>query len=1167
MTEEYNIFEHLLDESAEYDELYEAARRGNYPINLTGVSDAVRAHIAFSLCKKLNKRPIFVSYSEVSAKKILEDVNYFFQEKSMYFPERELLFYDIEAAGNDIKKQRLEILEKIISNEEKINIVTTIEALLSPTLSKKIYCDNVTCLKIGDEYELDFLSENLVNLGYTRVDLVEGCGQFSIRGGILDFFPFWSEQPFRIEFFDTEIESIRIFDVDTQRTVSDLDETKITPVYEEPLNAEIRSLLVEKLEVQRQRYLVKNELSEFEQASLEVLSRDIDRLNENTLFPSIDKYIPLINEIPSTLIDYLSDDYIIFFDDPIKIHESALAFENRFSDRVSDMLEKGIIFKNSFRYFLDYKNAISKLTSMNFIGMSALISSGLDFKPKYLLTFTVKSLNNYNGKLELLYDALRYYKNNKYRIVVLTGGETRGKNLTEQLNEENFSAVYKESFTELPAKGQVFVCRGDVSRGFEYPLIRTVVISDKEIFGLGKKKKRRERFSGKEKIQSFSDLCIGDYVVHQNHGIGKYVGIHRLTVSGVKKDYLKILYKGEDCLYVPTDQLKFIFKYTGGGGSVKLNRLDGQEWKKTKEKVSSSCKEMAEKLISLYAKRESLKGISFMKDSEWQKDFESAFPYEETDDQLRSVEDIKHDMESSKPMDRLLCGDVGYGKTEVAMRAAFKAVMSGYQVAYLVPTTILANQHFSNFKQRMSGFGVNIGMLSRFVSPASQKKVIDDLNRGVLDIVIGTHKLLNKNILYKKLGLLIIDEEQRFGVSHKEKIKELKNEIDVLTLTATPIPRTLHMSLSGIRDMSVLSTPPGDRYPVATYVLEYNSEVIKEAINKEISRGGQVYYLFNRVDGIERKTEELSLLLPDAKVVCAHGKMSETQLENIMMDVSEGEIDVLVCTTIIETGLDIPNVNTIIIEDSERLGLSQLYQLRGRVGRSNRLAYAYLTYRKNKVLNEDAQKRLMAIRQFTEFGSGFKIAMKDLEIRGTGNVIGPQQSGNMEVVGYDLYCKLLSKAVSELKGIEEQDETETLVDLAVNAFIPDSYISSHMQRIELYKRIASIETKEDLMDVYDETLDRYGDVPSEVHNLMMTALIRYTGSLKKFTEIKSVNFELFLYFESENPPDFEKCIEKISTCDDIFIRNTKKPHILYKMPKFKNDTALLNGIYHFLCEI
>lgn len=1167
MSEKFDCFESLLDKSVEFEELYENAKKGNCPVNICGVTDSARAHIAFSLCKKLNKKLIFVSHSEAGLKNIRDDISYFFKEPALYFPERELLFYDIEAAGSDIKKERLKILDKIILENSNCNIVTTIQALLSPTADKKIYESNILYLKVGAEYELDVLSENMVNLGYFRVDAVEGQGQFSIRGGIFDYFPFYSDQPVRVEFFDTEIESIRLFDVDTQRTVSDINEARITPVYEEPLSEENRKLLTDKLDSLIKKYNKKTKLTDTDEKLLETLNRDLERIREKTYFPSIDKYLPFLKDEPATLIDYIGDDYIIFFDDPQKIRENALAFQSRFNDSVCDLLEKGVIAKSGFNYFLDYKTAVSRLSSMNLIGMSPLSNSGLDYKPKCILNFTVKSLNNYNGKLELLYDALKFYKNNKYQVIILSGGETRGKNLTKQLNEENITAIYKETLDAIPKEGQIFVCQGSLSRGFEYPLIRTVVISDKEIFGSSKKKKRTKNFSAKEKIQSFTDLNIGDYVVHQNHGIGKYVGIQRLTVSGVKKDYLKILYKGEDCLYVPTDQLNFIFKYTGSSAAVKLNRLGGQEWKKTKERVSASCKDMAEKLIALYAKRETLKGISFMPDTEWQRDFESAFPYEETDDQLKSVEEIKHDMEKSKPMDRLLCGDVGYGKTEVAMRAAFKAVMSGYQVVYLVPTTILANQHYSNFKQRMSGFGVNVAMLSRFVTPAAQKKTIEDLKRGYVDIVIGTHKLLNKNISYKKLGLLIIDEEQRFGVSHKERIKELKNEIDVLTLTATPIPRTLHMSLSGIRDMSILSMPPKDRYPVATYVLEYNSEIIKEAILKEISRGGQVYYLYNRVEGIERKAEEIKNHVPEARVVCAHGQMSQNQLESIMLDVLEGEIDVLVCTTIIETGLDIPNVNTIIIEDSERLGLAQLYQLRGRVGRSNRLAYAYLTYRKNKVLNEDAQKRLTAIRQFTEFGSGFKIAMKDLEIRGTGNVIGPQQSGNMEVVGYDLYCKLLKKAVLDLKGVKEEEDLETLADLSVNAYIPDNYISSHSQRIELYKRIAAIETKEDCLDVYDETLDRFGEVPGEVYNLMLISLIRFLASKKKFTEVKGLPEKLYLYFDADNPPDFSKCIEKVNEDKNIFIRNTKKPHIFYKLPNFNSDVDFLNGIYNFLDSI
>lgn len=1161
------IFERLLAESAEFEEISDNAKKGVFPISISGVSDTAKVHIAFSLCRSLNKKLLLVSHSETNAKHMLEDCSFFFKEDTHFYPERELMFYDASAAANDIKKQRLSIADAIYSGD-KPNIVTTVQALLTPTVDVNMYKDSIVYLENGGVCELDTLAEKMVRLGYTRVEMVEGRGQFSIRGGIFDYYPYWSDLAYRVEFFDDEIESIRIFDTESQRTVSEIKNAKITPAVEEIIDTEAKERLLKKLEPIRKKAKQKSNEDDLQDKISEMLKNDMERINENIYFPSMDKYIPFLYDKPPTLLDFISrEEYLIFIDEPDKVKETALAFENRFSDSLTDMLERGIAVKSSFKYYMSFKELTAGLAKQNTVSFSPFSHASYGLKPNLSASLTVKNLNGYNGRLELLYDALRFYKNNKYRIIVLAGSETRAKNLVFKLEEESIYSSYTEEPDTMPGEGQIIVCRGSISKGFEYPLIRAVVLSDREIFGSQKKKRKKSGLSAKDRIQSFSDISVGDYVVHQNHGIGKYVGIQRLSVSGVKRDYLKILYKGEDCLYVPADQLKLLFKFTGNGTAVRLNRLGGQEWKKTKDRVSASCKDMAEKLIALYAKREALKGIAYLPDTEWQKDFEASFPYDETEDQLKSVEEIKADMEKPKPMDRLLCGDVGYGKTEVAMRAAFKAVMSGYQVAYLVPTTILASQHFASFKQRMSGFAVNIGMLSRFVSASGQKKVADGLKNGTVDIVIGTHKLLNKSIKYKKLGLLIIDEEQRFGVSHKERIKEIKNEIDVLTLTATPIPRTLHMSLSGIRDMSVLSMPPADRYPVATYVLEYNADVVREAVLKELSRGGQVYYLYNRVEGIEKKTEELRQLVPNARIAAAHGKMSEQQLENIMFDVSEGEIDVLVCTTIIETGLDIPNVNTIIIEDSEKLGLSQLYQLRGRVGRSGRLAYAYLTYRKNKILNDDAQKRLRAIKDFTEFGSGFKIAMKDLEIRGTGNLIGPQQSGNMETVGYDMYCRLLSKAVSELKGSPEVKEAETVVDIPVNAYIPDKYIPYHTQRIELYKKISSIETKDDVLEVYDETLDRFGDVPKEVHNLMMTSLIRYTASVKLFTEVKASELGVKFYFRADEPPDFSRLAETAAQQDNVFIRNTSKPHIELKMKKPENELSFLNIIYEFLMSI
>ncbi len=1166
-------FVKILENLADYEEICGGLAKGQSPLSVMGVGDSVRAHIAFSVCKKLKKAPVFITSTEAQARLLAEDLKFFCGKDVLLFPSKDLLFYDIEASANDIKKKRLYTLEKLVTAPGEYPLVTTVQALISPTVQRSVYDQRVVELKIDDEIELDDLCNLMTDFGYKREELVEGQGQFSVRGGIFDFFPFSGEMPYRIEFFDCIVDSIRQFYPETQRAVADnaaVLTARITPADEIVTGSQMIDNALKVLGKKLEAALSKQEPDEANQKLIQILKRDIERLEQGVIFPSRDKYIPEFypEKIP-TIIDYIGDNYIAFIDDPARVADTAKGDASQKNEMLADLIERGILAGGKHKYTLDYIDAAKILAEIGTVNLCPLSHSNSEPKPKKLISFTAKSLNNYGGKMEFFYDALDFYRKNKYRVIILAGSEHRCENLSRQLDDEGFANRKLSSIDELPDEGTITVIPGGLSRGFEYPLIRTVVISDKEIFGAKRQKRRRFKVDKNNKISSFTDISVGDFVVHQNHGIGQYVGIERLTVEGAQKDYLKLLYKGGDYLYVPTDQLSYIYKHTSSDvGKVKLSNLGGQDWNRAKQKVKASCTDMAKELMQLYAQRAAMRGIEFANDTEWQRDFEAAFPYDETDDQLRCISEVKADMEKPHPMERLLCGDVGYGKTEVAMRAAFKAVMDGYQVAYLVPTTILANQHYNNFRQRMKDYPVNISCLSRFSTPTQQKNILKQLKSGECDIVIGTHKILQKNVEFKKLGLLIIDEEQRFGVAHKERIKEMKKEIDVLTLSATPIPRTLHMSMTGIRDMSIIAEPPEDRYPVATYVLEYDADIIREAINREMARGGQVYYLHNRVQGIEKTALELQKMIPEARIQAAHGKMSERELENIMMDVSEGDIDVLVCTTIIETGLDIPNVNTIIIEDSDRLGLAQLYQLRGRVGRSNRLAYAYLTYRRDKVLSEDAQKRLRAIREFTEFGSGFKIAMRDLEIRGTGNVIGPQQSGHMESVGYEMYCKLLAETVQELQGEPVEQEVETTIDLPINAYIPDKYILAHAQRIAAYKKIAGIETQEDVGDVYDELTDRYGDVPESVCNLMELSHIRKLASSMKFTDVKGDKACLTLVFDPENAPDLSALVVTDEFMSGkIQLKSGSKPKVVYKIPQYKSSAEYLQNIKEFIEKI
>lgn len=1170
-----SVFLNIMEELAEFSELSESIKSNISPISVSGVSESVMAHLVFSVCEKLKSGGLVIARSDSEAQKLYKDLCAFAdRDRVLFYNKTELTLYDTEAKSRDTSTLRLSVLNRLVQsemeNKNDLIIVTSPDALLSVTFPRDRWDKACFHLDEGDEIELDELAKRLVKLGYTREDTVEGVGQFSIRGGIADVFPCGCENPLRIEFFDNEVDSIRIFDAESQRTIERADGFDAVPSKELVLdNAETAALIAKLKEIR------KNLDTSIERQSRcsAALSRDIERLEQNKSFPSLDMYIPYIypNRKP-TLIDYIPNGFIVFADETERIFERLDVIERERSETIISMYESGNAPQPCGEYTENKTAALKELLMRRFVELSALSHYGNEVKPKRSYNIESRTLTGFNGNAEFFKDTLKYYKDNKYRTIILAGTPERAKNMQLRLEDDGIVSSYQSVPTALPERGGIVICGGSISRGFEYPLIRTAIIGDREVFGSERKRRKKPLYRGKkgDKISDFTVLNPGDYVVHRNHGIGRFDGIEQLSVDGVRKDYLKIIYKDGGSLYVPTDQLDMVYRYDKSDGArVRLNTLGGADWAKTKQRVKAAAADMAKKLIELYAKRANMPGIAFAPDTEWQHDFEAAFPYDETDDQLRSIDEVKADMEKPHPMDRLLCGDVGYGKTEVALRAAFKAVMSGYQVAYLVPTTILANQHYNTFKQRMMEYPAEIRMLSRFCTAAEQKEVFKKLATGEVDIVIGTHKLFNKELKFKKLGLLIIDEEQRFGVAHKEKIKALKGDVDVLTLSATPIPRTLHMSLSGIRDMSIINQPPGERHPVETYVMEYEPNVIREAMERELSRGGQVYYLYNRVDGIYKAANRIAEMLPQAHVAVAHGKMSENELESVMMDVSDGEVDILVCTTIIETGLDIANVNTIIIENADRLGLAQMYQLRGRVGRSNRLAYAYLTFRRNKQLSEESEKRLLAMKEFTEFGSGFKIAMRDLEIRGTGNLIGAEQHGHMESVGYEMYCRLLEEAVSEQKGSYIKT-AETSIDLPVSAYIGDSYITDHSRRIGAYKRIASITDRGGWFDVYDEIEDRFGTVPQSVSNLMEIALIKNYASKFGISDITGRADEILMKFDGECTPDLQNAITLMNEMPQkLFLTNPSNPTLHYKIkrPAPNGETKYLKEICDITAKI
>ena len=1145
--------------SLDYMQLLSNIKANKSPIALYGLNDTQKSHIAYGIHEEIKGQVCIVTYNEIEARQLHEDLKFYVGEKAVFIPSKEILFYNMEAASESVQEERMKAIEKILEGEDCI-VVTSIDAFLRRLPPPSSYTKNQISFNIGAIVDLSKTIETLVAQGYERQDIVEERGQFSIRGDIIDIFPGSAETPVRIELFGDEIDSIRKFQVETQRSMDKIDSIKIYGAKETIVEVFDKEEVILKL---NQDYkAISKKLNQDSKEKLKLkLEETVEKLRTLGNFKGIEKFLPYIYEKPTSLLNYFPEDTVFILDEPSRLREKSEGHIEEFKESFKVLIERGEVFPNQGKLLLTYNEIIDKIKEYRTAILSLLPKAIKDFAPKEIINFDTRPMQSFHGKIELLVKEIQRLQYKGYKIVLAPGTKERALRLLELLKDRGISAEFVVTNKSNLVTGEVVILQGNLRRGFEYVKNKYVVITDFEIYGVHKQQRKATKRKDSSPIKSFIDLNVGDYVVHEGHGIGKYIGIEELKVEGVKKDYLKIRYSGEGFLYVPTDQMDLIQKYIGSDDAPpKLNKLGGSEWAKTKTKVKKAIEDMAGDLIKLYAEREKTMGHAFSKDTEWQKQFEDLFPYEETPDQLKCIEEVKLDMERERAMDRLLCGDVGYGKTEVAIRAAFKAVADSKQVAFLVPTTILAQQHYNTFKQRFSGFPVNVEMLSRFKSPGAQKKIIEDARTGNVDIIIGTHRLLSKDMQYKDLGLLIVDEEQRFGVKHKEALKKLKKSIDVLTLTATPIPRTLHMSMIGIRDMSVIEDPPEERFPVQTYVLSYNESMVVDAITRELSRGGQVYYVYNRVQNIHQIANGINALVPQARIAVAHGQMSEKELEKIMLEYMNGEYDVLVSTTIIETGMDISNVNTIIIHDADRLGLSQLYQLRGRVGRSNRQGYAYLMYEKNKVLSEVAEKRLKAIKEFTEFGSGFKIAMRDLEIRGAGNLLGGEQHGHMAAIGYDLYVKLLEETVGELRGEYTEKFEDTTIELNVNAYISEKYINNQSHKIEIYKKIASIRNIEDMYKIEEEIEDRFGDIPLSVRNLLLISYIKAMARHLKVTAITQKDKDIRIQFKDGSmlkPEGIGEVLHKYNR--KVTFNATSQPYCVYKvltMDQYKLLTEL-----------
>ena len=1095
-----NLILKELEKSVKYSDFINNLENKKSPIAISGLTGVAEASI-IAKCLEQTKRPIFVvTYNEIQAQTLVNDLKFFTKDVS-YLPKKEIITYDYIAESKNLPYERIEILNKIYKKQKTI-IVTSVETIKQKIISKEALYKNTLNFKVGDRCDLEVLKQKLIDLGYQRFDLIDGRGEFSVRGGIIDIST-TENVGIRIELWGDEIDSIRHFNIISQRSIDNIEKIEIFPAHEYILENQIEEVT---------KNISQNVYSE---TISEKVEADLEKIRNGEYISKIDRYFNSFYKKQETVLEYLDDKCVVFVDEFNKVSQRSENIEQDNENTIKALIEKTRIIPDSLKNYVGTEGLETNIEKYQTIYLDKLDDRFKNGIESY--DFKYKELNYFKSGIDLFINDINNFKKQNKKVYIVVDTKEKAEKIKKMLAEYDILSIYYENLNKTilnQDNNTVIITLGKISKGFySIDLNQVVMVASELVDGTRTIKKRKsETFRQGEKVV-FADLKVGDYVVHRRYGIGIYIGVNTITADNTTRDYLKLKYAGDDILYIPTNSLDEIRKYVGGEEiGLKLNKLGSKDWEKTTNKVRNNLRAVAKELIELYARREKAKGYAFSKDTQWQKQFEEAFPYTETDDQLRCIDEVKKDMENEKPMDRLLCGDVGYGKTEVAIRAAFKAVMDHKQVVYLAPTTVLAKQQYETFKERMKEFPIRVDVLNRFRTTKDKNRIIKEMKLGEIDILIGTHRVLGKDIEFKDLGLLIIDEEQRFGVKAKEKIKQYKTNVDVLTMTATPIPRTLHMSIVGVRDMSVIYEPPQNRKPVQTYVLEYDAEVVKEAITKELERNGQVFYLFNNVEEISLKADKVSRLVPEAKVGFAHGRMTGEEIEDIMDDFVEGKINVLVCTTILESGIDIPNANTIIMENADRVGLAQLYQLRGRVGRSDKQGYAYITYRKDKMLSEVADKRLKAIKEFTEFGSGFKIAMRDLEIRGAGSLIGEIQHGHLEEVGYDTYCRILDEVLKEEQGLKVEEDISCQIDLNVTSFIPDSFISDQNQKIEIYQDIALCKNEEDIRNVIDEIIDRFGNMPNEIENLLEISRIKQLAKEKYLTKIQSrKNAVVFTY--------------------------------------------------------